>query len=61
MLVFMKGAVERVLERCTVVGLNPGTQAELDDTRMSEITNHMDKVSLDPTHVFLSIPIGGTG
>lgn len=52
-LVFMKGAVERVLDRCEAIGLG-NDSVPLDETRKAEIIARMDAVSRINVHRKLS-------
>ena len=45
MLIFMKGAVERILDRCTHIGLNPENQIPLTDENRAHIIARMDKLA----------------
>lgn len=41
----MKGAVERVLDRCSFIGLNPETQVKVDDYSKAHIIARMDTLA----------------
>jgi len=51
LLVFMKGAVERILDRCTFVGLSPDTQVKIDDEKREEIIARMDTLAAEGLRV----------
>jgi len=41
----MKGAVERILDRCAFIGLSPDTQVKLDDEGRQNIIARMDTLA----------------
>jgi Na+-exporting ATPase len=51
MLIFMKGAVERILDRCTHIGLNPDNQIELTEKNRTHIISRMDKLAAEGLRV----------
>lgn len=51
MLIFMKGAVERILDRCTHIGVNPANQVELTEKNRAHIISRMDKLAAEGLRV----------
>ncbi|KAL7412608.1 hypothetical protein BDY24DRAFT_392075 [Mrakia frigida] len=51
LLVFMKGAVERILDRCTFIGLSPDVQVKIDDEKREEIIARMDTLAAEGLRV----------
>ncbi|CDZ97841.1 calcium-transporting atpase 3 [Phaffia rhodozyma] len=51
MFIFMKGAVERVLDRCAFIGLSPENQVKLTDENRQQIIHRMDKLAAEGLRV----------